>query len=167
MPTDLAAGPYVLAGRDAAAAWEALGCPYEAALALADAGDEPALREAHDRLRGLGARPAAAIVARRLRVRGARDVRHGPQARTRENPAGLTRRELEVLALLAEGLRNAEIAERLVLAEKTVHHHVSAVLRKLDVRTRGQAGAQARRLGLLDDLAKMGSPTDSAASARP
>ncbi len=134
MPTDLAAGPYVLAGRDAAAAWEALGCPYEAALALADAGDEPALREAHDRLRGLGARPAAAIVARRLRVRGARDVRHGPQARTRE---------------------------------KTVHHHVSAVLRKLDVRTRGQAGAQARRLGLLDDLAKMGSPTDPAASARP
>jgi len=53
-----------------------------------------------------------------------------------------------VLALLAEGLRNADIAERLFLAEKTVDHHVSAILRKLEVRTRGEAGAEARRLGI-------------------
>jgi DNA-binding NarL/FixJ family response regulator len=50
---------------------------------------------------------------------------------------------------LAEGLRNAQIAQRLVVAEKTVDHHVSAVLRKLDVRTRGEASAEAARLGLL------------------
>ena len=72
----------------------------------------------------------------------------GPRPRTRENPAGLTARELEVLALLAEGLRNAQIAKRLVVSEKTVDHHVSAILRKLDVRSRGEAGAKAARLGL-------------------
>jgi len=51
-----------------------------------------------------------------------------------------------VLALLAKGLRNAQIAQRLVVSEKTVDHHVSAILRKLDVRTRGEAGAQAMQL---------------------
>jgi DNA-binding NarL/FixJ family response regulator len=56
---------------------------------------------------------------------------------------------MEVLSLVAQGLRNAEIAERLVLAAKTVDHHVSAILRKLGVRTRGQASAEAIRLGLI------------------
>ena len=96
----------------------------------------------------LALRPAAAIVARRLRERGARGLPRGPRPRTRENPAGLTARELEVLALLVDGLRNAQIAERLVVSEKTVDHHVSAILRKLDVRSRGEAGAEAARLGL-------------------
>ena len=53
-----------------------------------------------------------------------------------------------MLALLAKGLRNAQIAQRLVVSEKTVDHHVSAILRKLDVRTRGEAGAQATQLGI-------------------
>jgi DNA-binding NarL/FixJ family response regulator len=61
----------------------------------------------------------------------------------------LTARELEVLELLAEGLRNAEIAQRLVVADKTVDHHVSSILRKLDARTRGEATAQAGRLGIV------------------
>jgi DNA-binding NarL/FixJ family response regulator len=60
----------------------------------------------------------------------------------------LTARELEVLPLLAEGLRHADIAERLIVSPKTVDHHVSAILRKLGVRTRGEAGAEAGRLGL-------------------
>ena len=71
-----------------------------------------------------------------------------PRARTRQNPAGLTGRELDVLALLSQGMRNAEIAERLVVSHKTVDHHVSAILRKLDVHTRGEAAAEAMRLGL-------------------
>jgi DNA-binding NarL/FixJ family response regulator len=54
-----------------------------------------------------------------------------------------------VLVLVAQGLRNAEVAGRLVLSEKTVDHHVSAILRKLDVRTRGEASAEAARLGLV------------------
>jgi DNA-binding NarL/FixJ family response regulator len=64
------------------------------------------------------------------------------------NPARLTRRESEVLALIQLGLSNAEIASRLYLAEKTVHHHVSAILRKLGVGSRGQAASEAVRLGL-------------------
>jgi DNA-binding NarL/FixJ family response regulator len=124
------------------------GCPYEAALALADSDDPAAARTAFDQLQQLGASPAAAIVARRLRQKGVRGVPRGPRASTRENPAGLTAREVEVLGLLSEGLRNAQIAMRLVVSEKTVHHHVSAILRKLDVETRGEAAAKAARLGL-------------------
>lgn len=153
LPSERLAEPYRLsiAGdpRTAAECWRRIGCPYEAALALADADDEPALRDALDALRELGAAPAAAIVARRLRERGVRGIPRGPRASTRANPGGLTSREREVLVLLAEGLRNAQIAEQLYLSEKTVDHHVSAILRKLDVSTRGQASATAGRLGLL------------------
>jgi DNA-binding NarL/FixJ family response regulator len=106
------------------------------------------MRQAHDELQALGAKPAATIVAQRLREQGVRGMPRGPRRTTRENPAGLTARELDVLALVAKGLRNADIAQELVVSEKTVEHHVSAILRKLDVRTRGAAGAEAVRLGL-------------------
>ena len=89
-------------------------------------------------------------MARRLRERGARGLPRGPRSATQQNPANLTARELEVLELVAQGLRNADIAERLFLSEKTVAHHVSAILRKLDVRTRGEAGAEAARLGIVE-----------------
>jgi DNA-binding CsgD family transcriptional regulator/tetratricopeptide (TPR) repeat protein len=132
----------------AAALWRELGFPYEAALALADADDEEPLRQALEELQALGARRTAGVVARTLRERGVRGLPRGPRPRTRQNPAGLTSRELEVLVLLAEGLRNSDIAGRLVLSERTVGHHVGAVLRKLNVRTRGEASAEAYRLGL-------------------
>jgi DNA-binding CsgD family transcriptional regulator len=147
-----AASPYAaeLAGdwEKAAREWDALGCPYDAALARAETGDADQLRRALDELQALGARPAAAIVARRLRELGARGVPRGPRKATRSNRAGLTPRELEVLALVSEGLRNSDIAERLFLSEKTVDHHVSAILRKLDARTRGEASVKALRLGI-------------------
>jgi DNA-binding NarL/FixJ family response regulator len=60
----------------------------------------------------------------------------------------MTNRQLKVLGLLVEGRRNADIARRLFVAEKTVDHHVSAVLAKLGVRSRGEAVAAATRLGL-------------------
>jgi DNA-binding CsgD family transcriptional regulator len=138
------------AAEQAAECWSALGCPYEAALALAHADSDAAQRRAVAELQGLGAHAAARHVARGLRERGVRDVRRGPRAATRQNPAGLTARELEVVALVAEGLRNAEIAGRLFVSEKTVAHHVSAILRKLDVATRSQAGAEAARLGIVE-----------------
>jgi DNA-binding CsgD family transcriptional regulator len=134
----------------AAMLWTDLGCPYDAALALAHSDHEPELRRALDELRRLGAEPAARIVARRLRAMGALDIPRGANRATVANPASLTERELEVLELLARGLRNAEIAERLVVSSRTVEHHVSAILAKLGARTRGEAGAAAVRLGLAE-----------------
>jgi DNA-binding CsgD family transcriptional regulator len=147
-----AAEPYAaeLAGdwKGAAARWTSLGCPYDAALTLASADDEVALRRSLDELHGLGAPRAASIVLRRLRERGARGLRRGPRPATRENPGNLTPREVEVLGLVADGLRSAEIAERLFLSRKTVDNHVSAILRKLGARSRAEASAEAVRLGL-------------------
>ena len=130
--------------------WRAIGCPYEAALALADADEEDALRRALDELQQLEARPAAARVIRRLRELGARGLPRGPHPATRRNAGGLTPREQQVLELVAEGLRNTEIAERLVLSTRTVDHHVQAIIRKLGVRTRVEASAAAIRLGLAE-----------------
>ena len=138
--------PFVLhiagAHLEAAARWRDIGCPYHEALALADSGSEEELRRALGTFQALGARPMALRVHRRLRALGAKSVPRGPRPSTARNPAGLTRRELEVLDLIAAGLRNAEIAERLVLSQKTVDNHVAAVLRKLGVQDRASAAAE-------------------------
>jgi ATP/maltotriose-dependent transcriptional regulator MalT len=134
--------------RAAASAWAAIGCPYHQALALADSDDEADLLKALETFQSLGAQPAARLVVERLRAMGARKIPRGPRPRTQGNPAGLTSRELEVLALLGQGLRNVDIAERLVVSPKTVDHHVSAILRKLGVPNRLAAAEEAHRLGL-------------------
>ncbi|HLW60891.1 MAG TPA: AAA family ATPase [bacterium] len=151
-PPACAAEPYAreIAGEGMRAAelWTQMGCPYEAALALAHTDDEASLRRSFEELRRLGARPASTIVARRLRQRGVRGLRRGPHPSTRENLGGLTSREIEVLALVVGGLRNADIAGQLFLSTKTVGHHVSSILHKLGVRTRSEATAVAVRLNL-------------------
>jgi DNA-binding CsgD family transcriptional regulator/tetratricopeptide (TPR) repeat protein len=141
----------------AAMLWTDIGCPYDAALALAQSDSEHELRRALGELQRLGAGPAAQIVARRLRSLGAVGVPRGPRRATGvANAPGLTTRELEVLALLVEGLRNAEIADRLVVSPRTVDHHVSAILAKLGARTRGEASAVALRLGLASGRVEAG-----------
>jgi DNA-binding CsgD family transcriptional regulator/tetratricopeptide (TPR) repeat protein len=151
-PTE-AAEPFVLQMRGdwagAAAAWQALGCPYEAARALADSDDPAVLREALVACEQLGARPSAVALKRRLHALGARDIPRGPRPMTRANPAHLTPREAEILALIAAGGTNVEIAERLYLSPKTVEHHVSAILAKLRSHSRREAVATAREWGML------------------
>ena len=135
-----------LAGNHVRAAqiWTELGCPYDAAIALSGADGEQALRDSLAELQRLGAKAAVSIVSRRLREHGARGLPRGPRESTRDNPFLLTAREAEVLDLVSHGLRDAEIASRLFLSEKTVNHHVSAILHKLGVSSRTQAAAHLR-----------------------
>ena len=132
-----------IAGRyaEAATAFEARHCPYEAADALGDSTDENDLRRSLEILHELGAMRRAAQVAARLRQLGVLRIPRGPRATTRSHGAGLTAREAEVAGLLADGLTNADIAERLVVSPKTVDHHVTAVLAKLGVKNRRSVSA--------------------------
>jgi DNA-binding CsgD family transcriptional regulator/tetratricopeptide (TPR) repeat protein len=136
-----------LAGAHAegAEAWLRLGSPYDAALALLDAGDADSVRRAIGLLDELGA-PASAARARVALRRLGVPVPLGPRRSTRANPAGLTCRELEVLRLLKTGASDAEIARQLVISVRTAGHHVSSILRKLDVPTRSRAAARAEAL---------------------
>ena len=83
-----------------------------------------------------------------MRDLGLRTIPRGPRRTTRAAPAGLTAREQEVLALVSEGLADREISERLFISERTVQHHVSAVLAKIGVSSRTAAAREATRIGL-------------------
>ncbi|MEU6377118.1 AAA family ATPase [Streptomyces sp. NPDC046909] len=147
--------PYALQARgqwrEAAAVWQEAGCPYEHAGALAESPDPADKLTALAALDTLGAEPRAQLLRTELRAIGVRHIPRGPLAATRENPAGLTRRQLQVMRLLAEGLTNAEIAHRLVVSVRTVDNHVRAILDKLDAPTRRHAADRATRLGLLGE----------------
>ena len=147
-PTAIAAG---LRGdwRRAAHAWAELGDLYEVALELAGSGRVEETLEAIGVLDRLGATTTATLVRRRLRDLGVRTVPRGPIARTRANPAGLTPRQRDVLELLAADLTNAQIATELFLSVRTVDHHVSSILTKLGVESRGTAKSAAESMGLL------------------
>jgi DNA-binding CsgD family transcriptional regulator/tetratricopeptide (TPR) repeat protein len=146
----------------AAAAWEADGQPYplaaallraaEAALAAADRdGAATRLRRAAELADGLGARPLAEEIealaaSARIRPAGGQAGHKGAVA----TPLGLTAREFEVLRLVADGRSNPEIAARLFISAKTASVHVSNILAKIGVASRGEAAAAAHRLRLFD-----------------
>lgn len=126
--------------REAAAAWRELNCPFESARALGES-DESSQREALDVFESFSARPMIERVRYKLRSAGVRGLHRGP--------VGLTTKEVEVLSLLAQGMRNKEIGERLCRSTRTVDHHVAAIFTKLDVNTRAEAVSAAYRLGVV------------------
>jgi DNA-binding CsgD family transcriptional regulator/tetratricopeptide (TPR) repeat protein len=132
-------------GEKASRLWTDLGCPYESALALHDSNEEMALRQALKIFMRLGAPATARLTRRKMRALGIRSIPAGPRTATRADPAGLTRREHEVLELICDRHTNIEIAARLFISVKTVDHHVSAVLAKLGAPTR-EAAARAAQL---------------------
>jgi DNA-binding CsgD family transcriptional regulator/tetratricopeptide (TPR) repeat protein len=137
--------------------WRELEAPYEAALAALP-GDDRAAREALTTFHKLGATATARAFSRERAIRGGPRAR-GPRRSTLANPAGLTRREQEVLDVLATGASNPAIAARLHLSERTVAHHVSAILAKLGARNRLTAIERARSKGLLAQDGQAEEPT--------
>jgi DNA-binding CsgD family transcriptional regulator/tetratricopeptide (TPR) repeat protein len=147
-PSEIAE-PYVqeISGdwRAAASAWKQLGCPYEYACLLAWHGTETEQREALEILEQLGAAPASQALRKRMRAEGVRAVPRGLRTSTRSNRLGLTRREAEILTLVSQGMRNSSIAKRLFVSTRTVDRHVSAILSKLGVQSRGEAAAMVNK----------------------
>jgi predicted ATPase/DNA-binding CsgD family transcriptional regulator len=128
--------------------WGQLGCPYEQALALFEGTDEDK-GKALTAVRKLGANAVYEKLKREMRTSGIRSIPRGIRKSTQSNPALLTERELGVLQLLKEGMQNKEIATRLFISAKTVDHHISAILFKLDVSSRLKAVQEAKHLGIL------------------
>jgi DNA-binding CsgD family transcriptional regulator len=129
---------------------ERLGTPYDAALVLIDSGDGDLARRGLDTLDRLGADAVAAKARRDMRAKGITAVPARRRSTTLVNPAGLTERQLDVLRLLDEGFTNTELAEQLYLSVRTVDHHVSEILAKLQVTKRRDAVKRARELGIVN-----------------
>ena len=128
--------------------WKVLGCPYEEALTLFE-GDEEHQKRALQILDGLGASATHELLKTKLKRQGVKNIPRGLRESTRSNPAQLTNRQIDVLELLQDGLQNIEIANRLFISPKTVDHHISSILSKLNVTTRTRAVSEARKLGIL------------------
>jgi DNA-binding CsgD family transcriptional regulator len=141
---DIVSDPLTCAGRLAA-----LGNHYDAALCLLE-GDAADAAKAADVFARLGAAPALARAQARLRGLGATRIPRGLRTWTVADHDGLTHRQSQILALIAEGLSNAEIAARLFLSQRTVDHHVSAVLAKLGVPNRAAAALRYGHRGTVE-----------------
>jgi len=134
--------------RRAAAFWAAVGCSYNRGLVLLSGGENEQ-REALGLMQDAGAKAVVMRIKMAMRAAGIRGLPRGAREATRSNAAQLTQREIDVLRLLKEGLQNKEIAARLFISAKTVDHHISALLFKLDVSSRAKAVNEAVRLGVL------------------
>jgi DNA-binding CsgD family transcriptional regulator/tetratricopeptide (TPR) repeat protein len=129
--------------------WKTAGCSYDAAMVLVDTDDEASLRDALRVFESLGASATARAVRRKMRALGIKSIPAGRRQSTRNHPLGLTERERDVLQLVCDGCSNVEIAAELFLSPRTVDHHVSAILAKLDAPSRTDAAAHAVQLGLV------------------
>ena len=134
--------------QEESASWEELSCPYEQALSLFD-GNEDNKRKALSIIQQLGADAVSEKLKMEMRSSGIKKIPRGIRESTKINPAQLTNRELDVLQLLKNGTHNKEIAVTLFISPKTVDHHISSILFKLDVSSRAKAVAEAARLGIL------------------
>ena len=132
----------------AAQEWEQRGYPYEQALALMD-GDEKAQLVALEIFERLNAHPLLEKLKQKMRMMGIRGIPRGPRPATRKNPFGLTSREMEVLAYLVEGSSNTVIATKLSLSTRTVEHHITSILQKMDVQSRIEAASLAIKINIL------------------
>ena len=133
---------------NAAATWEKAGCPYELALTLFEGTDDDK-RKAVSIIHDLGATAVYEKMKFELRRSGIKNIPRGVRKTTESNAAQLTGRELEVLQLINEGLQNKEIASRLFISAKTVDHHISSILYKLEINTRAKAVHEAIRLEII------------------
>ena len=138
----------VTEARNAANLWEQIGCPYEQALTLFE-GDEAYKRKAIAIVHQLGAIDVYEKMKLQMRTSGIKSIPRGLRRSTQANSAQLTVRELDVLQLLEEGIQNKEIASRLFISPKTVDHHISSILFKLDVDSRTKAVRKASQLGII------------------
>ena len=84
-----------------------------------------------------------------MRTSGIKSIPRGIRKATLSNPAFLTSRELDILQLLKQGLQNKEIATKLFISPKTVDHHISSILFKLDVKSRVKAVTEAVRMEII------------------
>ena len=132
--------------RKAAEEWARIGCPYEQGMALMD-GDEAGQLAALEIFERLGARPIIEKLKGQMRAQGLR-VPRGPRTTTRENPFGLTSREMEVVILIAQGKSNREIAKAMTVGERTIETYVTRILSKMNFDSRVQIATWVIEKGL-------------------
>jgi DNA-binding CsgD family transcriptional regulator len=134
--------------KKAAEFWEKTGCPFQKAFTLFE-GSEDDKKIALSIFQQLGANAVSQKIKMEMRAVGIKKIPRGLRESTRNNPAQLTNRELDVLQLLQKGNQNKEIAGTLFISPKTADHHISSILFKLDVNSRAKAITEAVRLGIL------------------
>ena len=134
--------------KSAASFWQKKHCLFEQALMLFE-GNENDKKAALSIFQQLEAHAVCEKIKMEMRAAGIRKIPRGQRESTKSNPMNLTNRELDILQLLQKGKHNKEIADFLFISPKTVDHHISNILLKLDVNSRSKAVIEAIRLNIL------------------